>query len=529
MENSPIDIRYIIKTIKRRKWFLVAPVVLALGAAYIKVATTVPVYESRASILLGRNTYITSSMSRVLAGAQSRNRERLWNRRQTIIKQIYSTQLLNKVIERIGLEPTEGQKAKARQLAREHPDMLYEDILRSLQIKSLKKKVIVSIPRRGEYFEIGGRSTDPEKAYLIAKTVAELFIEENLLQELTGVKKTLKFSNEQLQIAKRKLEDAERRWREYRRTMSKDSDIVLPVTTENLPQVRSLLASISVDLSEKYDRLNYLEKRLGGLTSEIRLFRSDRATQLKAKLIEKISKLAELMINFSWNSSEVLDINREIVTLKEALIKEIRENSARGLNGRFTSEAIELAIQREIVLNEIDLLKQQKVTLERLIKLYRSKQNKLPAHEIVLKKLEAEVQKNREIYQIFLEQVQSMKIREAMQQTEAQILYRILDPAQIPVVPVNTEAKKLILMALLVGLGIGGGLVYLLEMLDNSFKSVDEVEKYLGLIVIGTVPKINFGNQDGKDRKWAIPVVAFSLIMILIVGFVLLKKLPINF
>ncbi|RMD96155.1 MAG: hypothetical protein D6814_11925 [Calditrichaeota bacterium] len=524
MDNAPIDLRAIFQIIKRRRWLIIIPVVASAIAAYIRISTIVPVYQSTASILLGRNTYITASMSRVLPGIESQNRQRIWNRRQTITKQIYSKTTLGKLIDRAGLEPSQGLLEKAKRLSKEYPNMQHDDIVRLLQIQSLSKKIVVNIPRRGEYFEVGAKSTDPHKAYLIAKTLAEVFIEENLLQELSGVQKTLVFSNEQLKLYRKKLEQAEKRLRDYQRSMTKETAVELPITTENLTQVKSLISSISVDLTDKYDQLNYIEKQLGGLASQIRLLKTNKATMLKAQLIEKISQLAELMINFSWNSKEVLRLNKDIAQLKDKLAAEIKENSAQGLDGRYTPKQIDLAVQREIVLNEIDLLKQQKTTLKRLVAIYNSKQNKIPAHEINLQKLQAEVQKNREIYQTFLDQVQSMKIREAMQRTEAQILYRILDPAQIPVMPVNTNVQKIIILALMAGLGIGGGLVYVLELIDNSFTSVDEIEKYLGVMVIGTVPLINLGEQNTNRRKWAFPLVAISLAVIIVLGFVLLRK-----
>ncbi len=524
MTSSPIDIRAILQIINRRKWFLIIPLIVAIVGAYFHIATIVPVYESKASILLGRNTYITSTMSRVLPGVQAQNRQQLWRRRQTIMKQVYNTTMMQKVIDRAGLEPTQGQIEKAKKLAKENPNMKFEDILRMVQVNSLMKRVIVNIPRRGEYFEIGAKSTNPRKAYLIAKTLADLFIEESLLQELSGVQQTLQFSNEQLEVYRKKLEEAEKKLRDFRRNMARETNVELPITTENLPQVRSLIASIDVDLTDKYDELNNIERQLGGLTSAIRLLKTDKATMLKARLIEKISKLAELMITFSWNSKEVLSLNQEIVALKDELAEEIRKHSAEGLMGRYNEADIQRAVQREIILNEIDLLKQQKKTLEQILTIYQNKQSKIPAYELTLQKLQNEVSKNREIYQAFLEQVQSMKIREAMQHTEAQILFRILEPAQIPVVPVNTDVRKILILAIMAGLGVGGGLVYLLEMMDNSFKDVDDVEKYLGLIVVGTVPKMNFGDPEPRRRRWAVPVVAASVIIIALIGFVLLNR-----
>lgn len=524
MQKANFDIRQILQIVRRRKWFLILPIIVAAGVAYFRVKTTIPVYQSTASILLGQNTFITESMSRVLPGVEQQNRQRVWNRRHTIIKQLYSKQLLSKVIDRIGLEPSEKLVQRATDLQVEYPNMALADIIRTLQINSLSKKIIVDIPRRGEYFEVGAKSTDPEKAYLIAKTLADIFIEEDLLQELSGVRETLQFSSEQLKLYKRKLDEAEKKLRDFKRQSTNQSSDKLPVNSENLSQVSALIASISANMSEKLDELNAIETELGSLTSEIRLLKTSKAATLKAELIEKISQRAELMITFPWNSREVLKLNQDIAGLIDQLVDEIRQNSARGLEGRFGQRDIDLAVRREAVLNEIDLLRKQKSTLNRLVELYKSQQSDMPAYELTLQKLQAEVQKNREIYLTFREQVQSMQIREAMQRSESQILYKILDPAQIPVIPINADLKQVILITLLFGIGVGVGSIYLLEYFDNSFKSVEDLESHLGLVVLGTVPKIDFAEQRSNGRRWAVPLFAISLVVAVVVAIVLLRQ-----
>ena len=44
------------------------------------------------------------------------------------------------------------------------------------------------------------------------------------------------------------------------------------------------------------------------------------------------------------------------------------------------------------------------------------------------------------------------------------------------------------MMVLALGLGLGGGLAYLMEMMDTSYKTPDEVEKELKLPVLVSMP-----------------------------------------
>ncbi|SHK36966.1 capsular exopolysaccharide family [Anaerobranca californiensis DSM 14826] len=72
---------------------------------------------------------------------------------------------------------------------------------------------------------------------------------------------------------------------------------------------------------------------------------------------------------------------------------------------------------------------------------------------------------------------------------------RILDYAVVPSNPIKPRPMLNIAIALVLGLMIGIGLVFLLEYLDNSFKGPDDVEKRLNLPVLGAVPAVENENS----------------------------------
>jgi capsular polysaccharide biosynthesis protein len=64
----------------------------------------------------------------------------------------------------------------------------------------------------------------------------------------------------------------------------------------------------------------------------------------------------------------------------------------------------------------------------------------------------------------------------------------IVDKAVTPAIPVKPNKLLNILIALLVGLMAAIGLAFLLEYLDNTIKTSEEVEKILGIPVLGLIP-----------------------------------------
>ncbi|MDK0618367.1 Wzz/FepE/Etk N-terminal domain-containing protein [Clostridium perfringens] len=65
---------------------------------------------------------------------------------------------------------------------------------------------------------------------------------------------------------------------------------------------------------------------------------------------------------------------------------------------------------------------------------------------------------------------------------------QVIQKPQLPEKPVSPNKKLNILIAFVLGLMVGVGVVLLLEYLDNTFKSREELEKTLELPIIGTIP-----------------------------------------
>lgn len=65
---------------------------------------------------------------------------------------------------------------------------------------------------------------------------------------------------------------------------------------------------------------------------------------------------------------------------------------------------------------------------------------------------------------------------------------QVIQKPQLPEHPVSPNKKLNILIAFVLGLMVGAGVVLLLEYLDNTFKSREELEKTVELPIIGTIP-----------------------------------------
>ncbi|MDM1012214.1 Wzz/FepE/Etk N-terminal domain-containing protein [Clostridium perfringens] len=68
---------------------------------------------------------------------------------------------------------------------------------------------------------------------------------------------------------------------------------------------------------------------------------------------------------------------------------------------------------------------------------------------------------------------------------------QVIQKPQLPEQPISPNKKLNIIIAFILGLMIGVGVVLSMEYLDNTFKSREELEKTLELPIIGAIPDYN--------------------------------------
>ena len=73
---------------------------------------------------------------------------------------------------------------------------------------------------------------------------------------------------------------------------------------------------------------------------------------------------------------------------------------------------------------------------------------------------------------------------------------KVLDPATPPQKPIKPNRLLNSILGCMVGLMMGVGTASLFEYFDHSFKNVDDVERFLGLPVLASVP-----HTEGKAVK----------------------------
>lgn len=77
---------------------------------------------------------------------------------------------------------------------------------------------------------------------------------------------------------------------------------------------------------------------------------------------------------------------------------------------------------------------------------------------------------------------------------------RVIDKAQVPTKPVSPRVKLNIAIGFVLGVMLSIFIVFLIEYLDTSIKTPEELESFLGLSVIGAIPLVENIDDDGGKK-----------------------------
>jgi polysaccharide biosynthesis transport protein len=109
--------------------------------------------------------------------------------------------------------------------------------------------------------------------------------------------------------------------------------------------------------------------------------------------------------------------------------------------------------------------------------------------------LSEDVESSKQLYADFSNKMQQTKLQEVEQQKSLQII----EPAELGKL-VGPQRVRTMLLGLLVGLIFGIGLSFFLEYLDNTVKSVDDIQRFAQLPTLAIIPSIDVASQRAVKK-----------------------------
>lgn len=78
---------------------------------------------------------------------------------------------------------------------------------------------------------------------------------------------------------------------------------------------------------------------------------------------------------------------------------------------------------------------------------------------------------------------------------------KIIEEGELPVYKTSPNMQKNVMMGFLAGIVLVAGIVVVLELLDDTVKNEDDIERYLGIPTFAVVPDLSLNKKKKKKKK----------------------------
>ena len=518
-EVNKVDLKGYWKVIWRKKYYLIIPVLLSLVISVTGTRYLTPVYQSSTILSMEREGMFSGSVDRYVADGEDRQRSRTRQFATIINAKLRSNSFLGLVVEDLGLMNDDNSRKLIRDYDQEEASGISpRKILKRYLIGVLRNKITISSPAPGLY-EVSVFDTDPDNCYILSRRISEKYLDVLQQQKLTSIRKAGAFSDEQLAIYREKLEISEKELARIQRDMLNANSHGNPVNPGNLSLTEVKKNHLDAECETNKIALNRIRNKLVSIfdmvPSSKKVLEDEVVINLENKLNTRGSEIILMEIAGEMDISSRLDeIELSWRTLQKR-ISTIIQKEYSDISFDYYPVMTEYFYQ----LCRLTYFKSMRNNVQSYIEQYKNKLSRLPVLEMELERLRREVENNTTIQQAFLESKASAQISEAIQSTNLGLNLNIIEKAQRPISPVRPNKLQIILMSLIFGGACGLGAILITEYMNDSFRSVEEVQRIMELPVICTIPRtIEHFSWEKKDwgRKiliWIIGVFFFISII----------------
>jgi capsular exopolysaccharide synthesis family protein len=365
---------------------------------------------------------------------------------------------LSSLIKRVSKDPDKGihKEEDAEKSG------LIDRYLRRLKIEPIKGSGLVYISFTGVH---------PKEIKKIINRHASEYINTNLEVRFAASNEAVAWLQKQILIKKDLVEEAENAlqiYKENKKIVSledKQNIIVQKLADLNsrLTDARTERMKLDIlhNLKKKYEGKQGLLETIPGIMENLLI------SQLKNEHIGLFTEIKKLSHKYGKNHPAMIRAVTKAEELKTKIDEEVN-NIAENIEAKY-----KVALSQEESLNKA-LEEQKTVALQ------------LNRDAIAYNTLKRGSEGERAMYEILLKRLKEADITSELQTSNI----RIVDNAETPRTPIKPRKKRNVLIGAILGLFIGIGLVFFLEYLDNTIKSPEDVEQYLGIPLLGVLAKI---------------------------------------
>lgn len=457
----------VLSIVWRRKFLIGAIVIVALALGVLWARSATPRYTASATLKLDVYQPGIADIESVVSGITGDTREV-----RSQLQILRSRLLLGRVVDALGLtnDAEFNPRLRPRSTGPNYFSLSYwlvqagifrapkttsvteisQEEIRDRAIDALIARTTVIPVHFSFVFSVSVQTESPEKSAEIANVIAEQYILNQIEVKYNATEQAASWLSNRVSELKESLEESEEAIAAHRAANELTTDEAVDQLAQRLISLRSTLAEVAqsrIDAGARLAELTALSE--AGELSKI------------AELTGSI-RLENLANTIQQDGGPDAEVNNAAVT-------------------RFNAElqAVLNRLQREVSSSEQNVSKLQASVAE-----LESRQSDQSSNMVVLRQMEREAQAASLIYETFLSRLKETTVQQGVHKADA----IVISQARVPKSRSFPRYRMVLGAALFIGLFIAGAIVVLLETLDQTFSTPEELERFTGLPLLGLIP-----------------------------------------
>ena len=498
-QEKEIHLSEYLRVILKRRTLIGAVFVLTVAATVFYSFSVNPVYESSARMIIDKESSSSPITGERTDFESYHSQTMTFN---TSIRMITATPVIKEMITALDLDaPDKAEhleisfvrqwitllKANIRQLVM--PEASSESSLtpeeaenqrRQALVAMVREKITVEQLRDTRLLNISVKDRDPELAAAMVNTLAEKFMAFNLSNRMDASRQNLEWLNNELYDLRRKLEEDEQKFFDY-----KQENLVFSIEGKQRQAEQKIHEFNTRYLETRNQRLE-LDARINEITRNMGSVKAvaNVRSLINNPVIETIyASIIELEIELSRLAQTYRDRHPTIVQARTEL-----EKSRASLSREIAKELESLKSERQVLLA-------REQTLENNIAEFETEALDTSAKELQYTILQRNVNTSKNLYDLMLSRIKESNIL----QTADTSNIRLVEVAQVPVAPVSPNKRRNLLLSMVLGLFFGCGLAFFLEYMDRTVRTEEDIHGLLNLPVLSVIPKADKSVSYGAD------------------------------
>lgn len=495
--DDEIDLLKLWRSIWQRKWSIITLALIVMMVSTLVVLSLTPIYRAASTLLIEQKQAKVVSIEQVY-GLEGNSNEYL----QTQFELLKARSLAERVVRELNLtthpefdprqqpEPLIDIKGLLANFSLDKliPATFPSDLDSDLDpveakifddvTKAFMERISIEPQGKSQLVKVQVDMADPVMAARASNMLSNGFIESQLEASMEMSATATTWMNSRMGDLRSKLKIAEAALQEYREK-------------ENLVDMGGVGAISAAELSATSDRMVDARRSRAEAESMYRQVQSmrnagwERLASVSAVLGDPL--IVQFKTNEAKAKAKVDELSKRYGARHPTMEAARTELAAAQASLRGQVEQVVAGIERNY-----QLAVANENSLRASVNANKAQIQDISRKEFKLRELQREVDTNRALYDTFLTRLKETAATSDLDSASA----RVVDPATVPSIPVKPKKALIVVLATFLAGLVGVGLVLLLEALNNTFKSTDEVESTLNLPVLGILPLIK-----KADRK----------------------------